>query len=179
MATYRRDLTPGSSYFFTVVTRNRQPILASDPLLSALRAAVASVQSQHPFRIDAWVTLPDHMHAVWTLPEGDADYSSRWGNIKRLAGRGVGGYPRAVRSASERRRGESGIWQRRFWEHRIRDEADLRRHLDYVHYNPVKHGLVPAARYWPYSTFHRYVRAGLLSMDWGGDGGLGEFGEPK
>jgi putative transposase len=157
MPEYRRLRVPGSSYFFTVNLADR----GSDGLIrniETLRRAVANTRARHPFTIDAWVVLPDHLHAVWTLPEGDDDFSTRWATIKRL-------YTWAQeddepRSASRRAKRERGIWQRRFWEHMIRDDHDFRAHVDYVHYNPVKHGLAAAPAEWPYSSYHRAVARG-------------------
>lgn len=125
--------------------------------------------------IDAWVLLPDHLHCVWTLPEGDLDFSSRWMAIKRAVSLACrdGNRREDLLNASKRARRESTLWQRRFWEHQIRDESDFARHVDYLHYNPVKHGHVRQPGDWPYSTFHRYVRAGLYAPDWGGSAGCG------
>jgi putative transposase len=136
------------------------------------------VHSAHPFYIIAWVVLPDHIHTVWRLPEEDSGYAMRWGLIKA-------GFSRQIaktgdRGPSRREKGERGTWQRRFWEHMIRDERDLNTHIDYIHFNPVKHGLVNQARDWPYSTFHRYVARGDLDLDWGcTDGASHGFGEPS
>ena len=125
------------------------------------------VRREPPFHIDAWAVLPDHMHCVWTLPPGDDDFSNRWKSIKI---RFVQAIPRTERRSSVRiAKGERGIWQRRFWEHVIRDEADYEHHLNYVHWNPVKHGLVKKVADWPFSTFHRYVQAGILPIDWAGN----------
>jgi len=163
MSRYRRATVTGSSYFFTVVAYRRQAILCDEAIRLALRDAIKTVRASYPFVIDAWVLLPDHLHCVWTLPEGDADFSTRWMKIKRsvsLACRAD--YRRAEWVvASKLKHRESTIWQRRFWEHRIRDENDYTRHLDYVHFNPVKHGYVPNATDWPYSSIHRYVREGM------------------
>ena len=131
-----------------------------------MRAAVGRVVTLRPFRIDAWVVLPEHMHAVWTLPEGDGAYPQRWGTIKRLFSRSIVAEER--RSASRVRQGERGIWQRQYWEHTIRDAADFSAHVDYVNFNAVKHGLVDEARDWPYSSFHRAVARGEYPADWGG-----------
>jgi putative transposase len=175
----RRDATSGGTYFFTIVTRDRMPYLALASTLSALRMAVAEVRETWPFTSIAWVILPDHLHAIWRLPDGDADHSRRWGEIKRRAGRSV----RAAHglalpaNASARRRHESGLWQRRYWDHRIRDDEDLHRHLDYIHFNPVKHGLVERAVDWPHSSFHSFVERGWLTADWGVGGCEGRFGE--
>jgi putative transposase len=141
-----------------------------------LREAVATTRRHHPFSIDAFVVLPDHLHAVWTPPPGDNDYSTRWRLIKSRFAKGL---PKQERlSAVRKARGERGIFQRRFWEHLIRDEADYARHIEYCYINPLKHRLVARVRDWPYSSFHRDVRAGLFPVDWGGDAEtIGEFGE--
>lgn len=166
---YRRALMPGGTFFFTVNLHDRK----SDLLVRqvrALRTAVRTVKARHPFDILAWVVLPEHLHAVWTLPPDDADFSIRWALIKAGFSRAI---PRAESvSASRRRKGERGIWQRRFWEHRIRDEADLARHVDYVHINPVKHGHAVRAADWPYSSIHRAIERGEVSADWACDPGL-------
>jgi putative transposase len=169
MSRYRRATATGSSYFFTVVAYRRQPILCDEAVRDALRTAIEKVRVTRPFTIDAWVLLPDHLHCVWTLPDGDADFSTRWKIIKKdvsLACRED--YRRADwMSASKLKHRESTIWQRRFWEHQIRDENDFARHADYIHFNPVKHGHVQQANDWPYSTFHRFVRDGVYASDWG------------
>jgi putative transposase len=123
-----------------------------------------------PFVIEGWVLLPDHLHCIWTLPEGDADFSTRWSLIKRSVSHFAAemALDPVLRKASARKRRESTIWQRRFWEHLIRDEADMERHLDYIHFNPVRHGYVARAADWPYSTIHRYVREGVYPVDWAG-----------
>lgn len=177
MATFRRDRTAGATYFFTVTTHRRQPMLVEPLAIAALRAAIRAVRVEHPFEIVAWVVLPDHLHAVWTLPPGDMDYPRRWAMIKREVSRIARPLAEMPRTASAIARREAGFWQRRYWEHRIRDDDDLARHVDYIHYNPVKHGLVASVRDWPYSTFHRYVRAGALPDDWGQAPGDGRFGE--
>ncbi len=128
----------------------------------------------YPFVTEAICVLPDHLHAVWRMPKGDADYAKRWGLIKGLFSRA---YPVAARSASKIKKREKGIWQRRYWEHQIRDDPDLQSHIDYIHYNPVKHGLVTQVKDWPYSSFHRYVHEGLLPIDWSGCDGLAWLGE--
>ena len=127
------------------------------------------MRKRYPFRTDAVCLLPEHIHAIWTLPEGDADYSIRWREIKRLFTKGylseIG--PGESRNESRQKRGEAAIWQRRFWEHTLRNEQDFNRHVDYLHFNPVKHRLVDRVREWPWSSFHRYVRMGFYSDDWG------------
>lgn len=137
MATYRRAHVPGGSYFFTVVTYARQPLLADRHNIEALGRAFRRVREERPFVMEAFVLLPDHLHCLWTLPEGDADYSSRWRDIKKYASREFL-FPPGFRNA----------WQRGFWEHVIRDENDWQRHLDYIHFNPVKHGWAKAPRDW-------------------------------
>jgi putative transposase len=161
MSNYRRAKAAGATYFFTVVTAQRRPLLANSEAIAALRASVAAVRRNLPFSINAWAVLPDHMHAIWTLPSYDRNFSMRWGLIKtgvtRLLACGHVSAPRQ----------DSGLWQPRFWEHLVRDEADLRAHTDYVHYNPVKHGLVARVADWPYSTFHYAVERGIYTADWG------------
>ena len=166
MRTYTRAFTPGGPVFFTVNLADRSGTLLTDHI-AALRASVKSVRDAHPFRIDAMVVLPEHLHAIWTLPPGDADYPTRWALIKA-------GFSRRLPKtepigASRRNKGERGIWQRRFWEHQIRDETDYARHVDYIHYNPVKHGYVKSPRDWAHSSFRRFVREGILAADWGAD----------
>ena len=163
MSTYRRSRIFGGTYFFTVKLQERGSALLLEQI-GLLRHAVRVTRRRRPFRIDAWVVLPDHIHCVWTLPEGEADYSVRWKEIKALFSRSLERTEEV--SAPRRLRGERGIWQRRFWEHAIRDERDYWAHIDYVHLNPYKHGLVEHVRDWPYSTFHRYVDAGLYPEGW-------------
>jgi putative transposase len=163
---YQRAHAPGGTFFFTVNLADRSSRLLVERI-DALRDAVRVVKQRHPFEIAAWVVLPDHMHAVWTLPPDDADFSTRWMLIKA-------GFSRAIdRGESIRRsrvsKGERGIWQRRFWEHQIGNEVDLANHVDYVHINPVKHGHTACASDWPYSSIHRYIRQGHLSADWACD----------
>jgi len=165
MVRYRRDFTPGGTYFFTVALRDRRATLVTDHH-RLLREAVRSVRRARPFSIRAMVLLPDHLHAGWTLPEGDADYPGRWRDIKSrfvrmLAAQGG----RVVRNG----RGEADVWQRRYWEHRIRNERDLQTHVDYIHFNPVKHGHAERATDWPHSTIHTYIRRGWLPAEWAAD----------
>ncbi len=160
---FRRARIPGATYFFTVVTAERRPLLIDN--ISHLRNAFRSVKHRYPFHIEAIVVLPDHPHAIWRLPEGDAAYPLRWSLIKHHFSIGL---PAGRRTASRRSKREKGIWQRRYWEHCIRDENDLRRHLDYIHYNPVKHGLVNRVADWPYSSFDKWVAKGMYPEDWGG-----------
>ncbi len=167
MPNYRRAPIAGGTFFFTVVTYRRRPILTDPQVRSALRNAVALVRQEQPFVVDAWVLLPDHMHCIWTLPRGDANFSRRWGRIKAVVTKQLSTGERRVPSETGRR-WEGTIWQRRFWEHRIRDSRDLRHHMDYVHYNPVRHGLVSCVAEWPFSSFHRLCREGVYPHDWGG-----------
>lgn len=159
MSQYRRVFIPGGVYFFTVVTHDRAPLFATPERVERLRAAFRKVMAVRPFRIDAMVVLPDHLHCIWRLPEADADYSSRWREIKKSASREI--------DARTNHRNERPVWQRRFWEHAIRDEADWRNHIDYIHYNPVRHGLAARPRDWPWSSFGRAVAMGWYEEDWG------------
>lgn len=170
MSRYRRAV--GATFFFTVVTYRRQPFLCHDAMRLALRQAIMSVRMTRPFSIDAWVLLPDHLHCIWTLPPGDGDYSQRWKVIKKSVSAACREqYRRAdMITPSKRRSAESTIWQRRFWEHRIADDHDFARHADYIHHNPVKHGLVRSAADWPYSTFHQFVQRGVYGIDWAASG---------
>jgi putative transposase len=167
MPNYRRAFVPGGTWFFTVnlLERKNNDLLIRE--VDLLRETVRAVRQRHPFQIDAWVVLPEHMHTVWTLPPGEADFSKRWRLIKS-------GFSRALpkteyRSSVRKASGERGIWQRHFWEHLIRDEKDFERHVDYVHVNPVKHGLITQVNQWPYSSFHRYVEKGIYPENWCGD----------
>jgi putative transposase len=165
MPDYRRNRVPGGTYFFTVALLNRHSRLLIDQI-DALRTAVRETRSRAPFHIDAWVVLPEHMHCIWTLPPEDSDYSGRWRAVKKAFSKSMNAGEQ--RSAVRQARGERGIWQRRFWEHTIRDDKDYANHVDYVHFNPVKHGLVPEPASWPYSSFHRAVAAGLYPAAWAG-----------
>ncbi len=166
---YRRAKTPGSSYFFTVVTHNRHPILCEPENIDLLRDSFRKVIHQHPFIIEAIVILPDHLHCLWTLPPGDADFSNRWRLIKSWFSRRCQIQYQGSVSASRKSKNERAVWQRRFWEHLIRDDRDFLSHVDYIHYNPVKHGLVVSVKDWQYSSFHRYVQCGVYDLDWGGE----------
>jgi len=175
MPNYRRVFVPGGCWFFTVNLFDRRRTLLVDHI-EALREAIAVTRQSYPFTIDAFVVLPDHLHAIWSLPPEDSDFPSRWRLIKNRFSKAI---PKDEQlSPVHTRRNERGIWQRRFWEHLIRDEADFTRHVEYCYINPLKHGLVTQVGNWPYSSFHRDVRAGLFPEDWGGDSEMvGEFGE--
>ena len=177
MVRYRRNFAAGGTFFFTVTLADRASRALTEHI-TALRAAVRQTRTIQPFGIDAIVVLPDHLHIAMTLPEGDADYPNRWRLIKR---RFTDALLKSRRQVTRLRNGEVALWQRRYWEHTIRDERDFERHVDYIHFNPVKHGLVKRVRDWPYSSFHRYVRQGVLPQDWAGDFGqdTGSFGEPR
>ena len=166
MPEYRRARIEGGWFFFTVTLADR----SSDLLvrhIERLRGAYAAALRRDAFETIAICILPDHLHAIWALPLDDSDFSRRWSLIKHDFSCGLPEDARRSRSKCARR--EKGIWQRRFWEHAIRDERDLSRHVDYIHFNPVKHGLVSRACDWPHSSFHRYVARGFLPRDWGGD----------
>lgn len=164
MPRYIRAHIPGGSFSFTVALLDRRRRLLTERI-DALRKAFASVQARNPFTIDAAVILPDHLHCIWTLPVGDADFSRRWHAIKSEFSRSFPkGEPLSARRIAK---GERGIWQRRFWEHVIRDDEDFGRHMDYIHYNPVKHGHVRRVADWPFSTFHRCAERGMYAPGWG------------
>ncbi len=167
MPDYRRNRVPGGTFFFTVNLRNRRASLLVTQI-DALREAVRRARARAPFHIDAWVVLPDHMHCLWTLPEGDADFPGRWWSIKTTFTKSMPAGER--RSLVMQSRGERGIWQRRYWEHTIRDDDDYAAHMDYTHFNPVKHGLVEHPSDWPYSSFHRCVACGMYPAGWLGGG---------
>jgi putative transposase len=169
MPNYRRCRAEGGTYFFTVVTEGRIPFLCEPRARALLRRCLRDCRERWPFHLDAIVLLPDHLHAIWTLPLREADYSKRWGWLKKEFTKAwlVDGGRETECGPSRQRHRRRGVWQRRFWEHTIRDEEDLENHFNYLHYNPVKHGLVLAPRDWPYSTFHRWVRQGVYDSAWG------------
>ncbi len=170
MPNYRRAYQEGGTFFFTIVTYCRRPLFEQSESRHLLRKTINRVRTNHPFIIDAWVLLPDHMHCIWTLPQKDTDYSIRWNLIKSLFSKKAKKllHKSECMTDSRRKHGESSIWQRRFWEHLIRDEKDYNTHMDYIHYNPVKHELANCVKDWPHSTFHRYARNGIYSENWGG-----------
>ena len=162
MVLYRRQRIPGATYFFTLVLADRSSQLLTQHI-QRLRQAYASVRSRHPFHTEAIVVLPDHLHCVWRLPDGDDRYAMRWRLIKtaftmQLCAAGM--------TVNRRGKDERRVWQRRFWEHVIRDNDDLQKHIDYIHINPVKHGWVERVADWPYSSFHRFIAAGILPGEW-------------
>jgi len=165
MTNYRRIYTPGASWFFTVnlLKRQNNPLLIEN--IKVLRSTFSEVKAKHPFRVDAVVILPDHLHCIWTLPEGGTNYSTRWNLLKGKFSRSLAKGEQLSNSRIKRR--ERGIWQRRFWEHMLRNEEDFNRHLDYIHWNPVKHGYVSNVMDWPHSSFHKYVKMGWYLENWG------------
>jgi putative transposase len=198
MPEYRRAIIAGGTYFFTVTTQDRLPLLTSDEVRQTLREGLQEVRQSLPFIVEAWVLLPDHLHTIWTLPEGDADYQARWAIIKRavskrciheISDENPSNMVRKTHptlsdnklSASMQKRREGGFWQRRFWEHAIRGDEDFQRYMDYLHWNPVKHGYVKTPLDWPYSTLHRFVAQGVYPSNWGGgcveDYSPDDFGE--
>jgi putative transposase len=176
MPQYRRAKFPGGTFFFTVAIADRgDDLLVRE--IERLRHAYRLVRHRRPFETVAICVLPDHLHAIWSLPDNDSDFSARWNLIKSGFSRGLAAAPsRTSRHIGKR---EKGLWQRRYWEHVIRGERDLCRHIDYVHFNPVKHGLVSRVVDWPHSSFHQYVEREELPADWGGDMReiTGSFGE--
>jgi len=175
MVNYRRNFVPGGTFFFTAVLYNRHAHWLTE-YIDDLRYAFRETRAVRPFHIEAIVILPEHLHTIWTLPPDDAEYPARWKSLKsaftrRLTKRGL--------AIPKRQDGSALVWQRRYWEHTIWDEDDLQRHVDYLHFNPVKHGRAQRVGDWPYSSFHRYVRQGFLPANWGGGSLDGmELGEP-
>jgi len=176
MPQYIRAFVPGGTFFFTVTLLERRRRLLTENI-DKLREVFKVARQRRPFTVDAIVILPDHLHCIWTLPSGDADFSTRWHDIKARFAAQIPSSRRArKRSASILRlsarclkKGERGIWPRRFWEHVIRDDRDYERHVDYLHYNPVKHAHVSRVADWPYSSFHQYVQRGIYDLEWGAD----------
>lgn len=172
MPNYRRAYIEGGTYFFTIVTHNRNKILCIEENRENLKVSIEEVCGKYPFFTDAWILLPDHIHCIWTLPQGDNNFSMRWQLIKRGF---TMRYNKAKNetwaiSESRKKRKEQAVWQRRFWEHLIRDEEDFERHCDYIHYNPVKHGYVMSPKDWQFSTFHSFVKKGIYDIGWGAKG---------
>lgn len=160
---YRRSQAGGATFFFTVVTYNRNKILCLDENTELIKDAFAMVKHDHPFKIEAFVMLPDHIHCIWKLPNGDMDFSTRWMLIKSYFTRRCNNPYKSKQTESRINKREQYVWQRRFWEHQIRDEKDFKSHVDYIHYNPVKHKLVTSPKDWPYSTFKRYLKTGIYN----------------
>ena len=173
MVNYRRDFTPGGTYFFTVTLGNRRSNLLVTQI-HYLGDAFRVAQKKASFEMSAFVILPEHLHVIRKLPENDFDYTRRWRLIKAH-------FTQALRKSGvpliSNKRGEYNLWQKRFWEHRIRDELDYQRHIDYIHYNPVKHGLVVSPVEWNYSSIHRFIKQGIIDENWGSDGCEGLYGE--
>jgi putative transposase len=165
MPNYRRAKFEGGTYFFTVTLADRSSNLLAKHI-DRLSAVYRSVHERRPFESIAICVLPDHLHAIWSLPPNDSDFATRWNLIKGGFSRGI---PALERSSSKIAKREKGIWQRRYWEHAIRNDADFARHVDYIHFNPVKHGLVSRVCDWPHSSFHQFVKRGDVPIDWGGD----------
>ena len=177
MVRYRRNRVEGGKFFFTLTLADRTSKLLVEHV-DDLRVAFRVTRQEWPFTIDAIVVLPDHLHAIMPLPESDDDFPGRWRRIKgqfstRLLRHGI--------EVKRHANGELALWQRRYWEHTIRDDTDFSRHADYIHYNPVKHGLVTQVRDWPHSSFHLYVRQGILPSDWAGNAreNRSRFGERR
>ena len=164
---YRRAFVPGGSYFFTVVTDKRRPLFQSADTVAVLRDSFRAIRLSHPFEINAMVVLPDHLHCIWTLPQGDEDFSMRWRLIKikftKHCDKSLCGLPNRARL----RKSQQAVWQHRFWEHLLRDEADYQQHIEYIHYNPVKHGYVSRPLDWPWSSFRWFVSDNIYPQDWG------------
>ncbi len=165
---YRRNFQPGGTFFFTLVTYQRRPIFNDEPSIQLLQSVIRDVKSIHPFTIQAWVILPDHLHMIWTLPFGDSDFSNRWSRIKSTFTRHwfkQGGKENHITDGKRRDR-RRGVWQNRFMEHTIRDENDFETHVQYIHYNPVKHAHCNYPKDWQYSSFTEYVKRGDYPDNW-------------
>ena len=169
MPNYRRTRIAGGTYFFTVVTFRRLPLLASSSAISALRSSFEAVMTRHPFTVEAMVIMPDHLHCIWTLPDGDHDFSTRWRLVKAGFSRACQRSPAEQIPWSLLRKREKDVWQQKLWEHCIRDDMDFNAHCDYIHYNLVKHGLAQSPAEWQHSTFRLFVQAGFYPRDWGHD----------
>jgi len=178
---YLRNCVPGGTFFFTVVTERRRSFLTDRLARNCLREAIREERAARPFDLFAIVLLPDHLHTVWTLPEDDADFSLRWRRIKERFTRAYlsSGAREAERRESRVRHGQRAVWQPRFWEHTCRDDADLKRCVDYLHWNPVRHGLVSRVIDYPWSSFHRFVHLGEYPEDWGGENPCEGFELPE
>ena len=174
---YRRANIKGGTYFFTINLANRKKTLLTDEF-DKLRSSFNHVKRYHPFLLDAMVVLPDHLHFMMTLPENDNDFATRLMLIKS-------GFSRQITcnekiSLSRKSKRERGIWQRRYWEHLIRDENDFATHINYIHYNPIKHGFVDKASDWQFSTIHKFIKNGIKPTNWGSNSSFtsdSSFGE--
>ncbi len=181
MPNYRRNFVPGGTYFFTCVAYGRSSILTTDLGRRCLRQAIQRVQADHPFTIMAIVLLPDHWHTIWTLPPNDARYSLRWMRIKEEFTKAwlLGGGHELAQSQSRKKHRQRGVWHKRYWEHTVVDEIDLKRCMDYLHWNPRKHGLVARIQDWKWSSFHRFAHAGEYDLNWGGRDPVPGWDEPE
>ncbi len=178
MSYYRRNQQAGATYFFTLCLRDRKSRILVD-YIDVLRLAYRKTQRKKPFITEAIVILPDHIHALWTMPTEDDDYPSRVRLFKSHFTRQLPVVMKQTDNKNRQTHKQTGIWQLRYWEHTIRDEYDFINHANYIHYNPIKHGYVKNVADWKYSTFHRYVKKGLYEKDWGSgiEEIVGEFGE--
>ena len=165
MSNYRRPKSQGDYFFFTLLTYKRQKLLTSRLARKSLKNAFVATQADHPFKIIAFCILPEHLHCIWYLPTNDKDYSMRWSLIKKIFTRTylVGGGIELPQSISRQNHRHRGVWHKRFWEHQIRDDRDLQNHINYIHYNPVKHDLVKNVKHWPWSTYHKYISSGYYN----------------
>ncbi len=181
MGDYRRNYVPGGTYFFTVVAHRRKQILISALSRRCLREAITRVQEERPFTLFAIALLPEHLHCVWILPPGEADYSTRWSFIKSVFTKAYlrGGGKETMPTNEQRNQNSRGVWQPRFWEHTCRDHDDLKRCVDYLHWNPVKHQLVRRASDYPWSSFHKFVQMGEYSPDWGSEDPCPKWDQPE
>jgi len=156
MPNYRRQYF-GTAWFFTVVTSKRRPLFADQAARFCLREAIEDCQKRYPFVVDGWVLLPDHIHCIWHIENADPNFSRRWAIIKSQ-------FTKVFRGQGDQ---EPPFWQKRFWEHCIRDDRDYENHLNYIHFNPVKHGYVASPKDWKWTSFHSHVEEGLYPLDWG------------
>ena len=170
---YHRYFQNGGTYFFTLVTFRRKKIFLEDSACELFMHALDHVQSNHPFHVIAYCLCPDHIHMIWSLPENDNNYPLRWRLVKSNFSRKYKQEDKESIPVSRKHKGECTVWQRRYWEHFIRDENDLVKHIEYIHFNPVKHALVDAPVRWRYSSFYDYVDQGLYQKDWGMNGDFG------
>ena len=181
MPDYRRNYLPGGTYVFTCVTYKRRPILTTDLGRKCLRESIEKIKNDHPFTMAAIVLLPEHWHTVWTLPRGDDRYPLRWMRIKEEFSKAwlEAGGTELQQSESREKHRQRGIWHKRYWEHTVRDENDLERCVDYLHWNPRKHGLVRRVRDWEWSSFHRFVKEGHYDLNWGGTDPVPGWEDPE